>query len=183
MLKLHIENKSLYILKVATPHGLEPRSRILETPILPLNYGVINLVRSEGFEPPTLTFVASCSKSNWSYKRIGGNGWIRTTDCRRMKAVLYQLNYVTVKWSEWLDSNQRPPGSKPGRLPTDLHSEYWCSHTESNCEWRITKPQLYHLTIGAKNLVEVLGFEPSCVLLAKQVVTPSNPYPHLSLIY
>lgn len=139
---------------MATPHGLEPRSRVLETPILPLNYGVINLVRSEGFEPPTLTFVASCSKSNWSYKRIGGNGWIRTTDRRRMKAVLYQLNYVTVKWSEWLDSNQRPPGSKPGRLPTDLHSEYWCSHTESNCEWRITKPQLYHLTIGAKNLVE-----------------------------
>ena len=26
-------------------------------------------------------------------------------------------------------------------------------------------------------MVEVLGFEPSCVLLAKQVVTPSNPYP------
>ena len=25
----------------------------------------------------------------------------------------------------------------------------WCPHTESNCEPRITKPMLYHLTIGA----------------------------------
>src|ERR1700733_15192680 len=26
------------------------------------------------------------------------------------------------KWSEWLDSHQRPPSSKLGRLTTDLHS-------------------------------------------------------------
>ncbi len=33
---------------------------------------------------------------------------------------------------------------------TVLHSEiFWCSHTESNCRRRVTRPVLYHLTMRA----------------------------------
>lgn len=35
---------------------------------------------------------------------FGGYGWVRTTDHSRMKAVLYQLSYITVAGQEELES-------------------------------------------------------------------------------
>ena len=33
-----------------------------------------------------------------------------------------------VKWSGWLDLNQRPLGPRPSALHTELHPDYFCSN-------------------------------------------------------
>ena len=39
---------------------------------------------------------------------------------------------MSLKWSEWQDSNLRPDGPKPPALPTEPHPDIWLSLWESN---------------------------------------------------
>ena len=55
----------------------------------------------------------------------------------------------------------------------------WCPHTESNCEPRITKPMLCHLTIRA--MAGVVGFEPTSVSVNSRVHSPRLLYPKKTL--
>lgn len=49
---------------------------------------------------------------------FGGEGGTRTRNIRNLNpARLPRLRHFPVNWSAWLDSNQRPLGSKPSRLP------------------------------------------------------------------
>lgn len=60
---------------------------------------------------------------------VGSAGRGRTDDLRQRdpmvlspaKPALFRAELLQAVWQGRLDSNQRPPGSKPGALPTELH--------------------------------------------------------------
>ena len=62
------------------------------------------------------------------------------------------IHYPAIKlWSRRQGSNLRPSGPKPDALPDcATPRKLWCPLTESNCQPRITKPVLCHLTKRAK---------------------------------
>ena len=82
----------------------------------------------EGFEPPQdvnplLVFKTSPFSQTWvnlRNKYIGGAKRDRTADPLRARQVLSQLSYGPnfYKWSGRQDLNLRPPGPKPGALPS-----------------------------------------------------------------
>ena len=78
----------------------------------------------EGFEPPRdlrhlLVFKTSPFSQTWVIIRInGGAKGDRTPDLLRARQALSQLSYGPIKWSGRQDLNLRPPGPKPGALPS-----------------------------------------------------------------
>ena len=69
------------------------------------------------------------------FTAFGGDKGIRTLDPLRARQVLSQLSYGPnfYKWSGRQDLNLRPPGPKPGALPSCATSrKKWRARQESN---------------------------------------------------
>ena len=80
-------------MKLAGAVGVEPTSKLLESPIIPLYYTPMKLVRAEGIEPPTyagyVVYSHTLPMDATHGFEIGGNGRTRTFEARRRQ--IYSL--------------------------------------------------------------------------------------------
>ena len=117
------------------------------------------MVAGGGFEPSTLRVWTECS-SQLSYpaiilkfiKLIGGAKRDRTADPLRARQVLSQLSYGPnfYKWSGRQDSNLRPPGPKPGALPSWATSRFYGAPKRSRTPNLLIRSQtLYPIELWA----------------------------------